>query len=179
MTAALLIWSVLAPPSTVTVVPPSAAQLDMRPFLELVKEPVLEAIPAEARMFRFLWLPPFHSQRTICVRVQQAAAGPELEAKAVTSDGKTDTHVKRMLTNREWEALASAREGGFWKYQPEDFPQPVFDGGYWVIEGQAAGERLRLVQHVPKEGAFRSLGYLMFRLSGIRLRESEASLRER
>jgi hypothetical protein len=179
MTAAILIWSLLAAPDTVTVVPPSAAELDMRPFLDLVKEPSLEAMPPKARMFRFLWLPPFQSQRTICVRIQETPAGPELEAKAVTSDGKTDVHVKRRLTNQEWEALASARENGFWKYQPEAFPQPVFDGGYWVIEGQAGGERLRLVQHVPKEGPFRSLAYLMFRLSGITLRPTESSLRER
>jgi hypothetical protein len=179
MTAAILLWSLLAAPGTVTVVPASAAELDMRPFLALVKEPALEALPATARTFRFLWLPPFQSQRTICVRVQEGAGGPELEAKAVTSDGKPDVHVKRKLTKQEWETLASAREDGFWKYQPETFPQPVFDGAYWVIEGRAGGERLRLIQHVPKAGAFRSLGYFMFRLSGIRLRESEASLRER
>jgi len=34
------------------------------------------------------------------------------------------------------------------------------------------------VQHEPKAGAFRSLGYLMFRLSGIKLTAREASLRE-
>src|SRR5512134_3287178 len=83
MPPAVLFLGVAAAASSVTVVPPSAGDLDMRPFLALVKELPLDELPAETRVFRFLWLPPFHSQRTICVRVQEAAAGPELEAKAI------------------------------------------------------------------------------------------------
>ena len=177
MGVVVLLLSLLVAPGSITTVLPSGADLDIGPTLELVSESPLEAFPEETRVYRFFWLPPFESQRTICVRVQEAAGGPELEAKAVRA-GKTYAHVKRKLTEQEWEALASAREAGFWKYQPEMFPQLIADGSYWVIERQAGGERLRLVQHEPKAGAFRSLGYLMFRLSGIKLGSREASLRE-
>jgi hypothetical protein len=179
MTAAALLLSVLASAAGVTVVPPSAGEFDLRPTLRLLGEQSLEALPSEGRVFRFLWLPPFESQRTICVRVQDLGDGPELEAKTVWSTGRSEAHVKRNLKAEEWQALVSAREDGFWKYSPEAFPQPVADGAYWILEGAAGGERLRVVQHVPKAGAFRSLGYLMFRLSGITLRPTEASLRER
>ena len=73
----------------------------MRPILALLQEPALDAISLQRVTFRFLWLPPFQSQRTICVRVQDTTGGPELEAKALTSDGKSDVHVKRKLTNQE------------------------------------------------------------------------------
>ena len=161
------------------VVPSSAAALDWAPVLGLLREAPLETVATDRRLFRFFWLPPFPSQRRIVVRIQETPAGPEIEATAVTSEGKVDAHIKRPLRPTEWEAVAAAREAGFWKYHPEAFPQPVSDGAYWVIEGQASGERLRMVQHVPTAGAFSSLGYLMFRLSGITLRPGEESLKER
>jgi hypothetical protein len=177
MAPAVLMLGVLAV-KAVTVLPPAAAELDLRPILARVGEASLESLPSEGRVFRFLWIPPFESQRTVCVRIQETPVGPVIDAKAVTSDGKVDAHVNRRLTTEEWDSLASAREHGFWKYHPDAFPQPVADGAIWVIEGQAAGERLRLVQDVPKPSPFRSLGYAMFRLTGIRLRATEASLSE-
>jgi hypothetical protein len=114
----------------------------------------------------------------MCVRVQDLGAGPELEAKAVWKDGRVDARVKRRLTTEEWNLLLTARQDGFWRYSPEGWPQPVADGSDWVLAAVAGGERLRLVQHVPKVGAFRSLCWSMFRLSGIKPSSREGSLRE-
>jgi hypothetical protein len=178
MIAAVLAATLLVD-HNVFVVPASAARFDLTPVLSLIKQTPLETLERGRRFYRFFWLPPFSSQRRICVRIEETAAGLELEALAVTSEGRVDAHVKRPLLQAEWDEVAAARESGFWKYKPQEFPQPVADGAYWVIEGQAGGERLRIVQHVPEAGAFRSLGYLMFRLSGITRLPGEESLRER
>jgi hypothetical protein len=178
MRAAAILLGLATFADGVTIVPPSAADLDLTLTLRLVREQPLDAFPATGRVFRFLWLPPFQSQRIICVRVQDVGAGPELEAKAVWRDGRVDARAKRRLTDAEWSLLLSAREDGFWKYAPERWPQPVADGSDWILEGVAGGERLRLVQHVPKVGAFRSLCWSMVRLSGIKPSPREDSLRE-
>jgi hypothetical protein len=179
MTPAVLLLTVLASPAELTVVPPSAAAFDIRPTLDLLGEQPLEAMSQEGRVYRFLWLPSFKSQRIICVRVEDLGTGPELEAKAISRMGQSGAHVRRRLRANEWDSLVTAREDGFWKYSPEGFPQPIADGATWIIEGASGGERLRVVQEVPKPGPFRTLGYLMFRMSGIALLGTEASLSER
>ena len=67
-------------------------------------------------------------------------------------------------------------QAGFWKYHPQDYPRPFSDGALWAPEGSAAGERLRLVQHVPSPGAFVDLCKMMVKVSGIGLADNEGSL---
>jgi len=157
----------------VAVVPPSAQQLDLRPVLSLLDEKPLELLPDHGRTFRFIWLPPFPSARIISVRVQDVGQGAELVAKAASWGKAIDTRVERRLTETEWQALADDREDGLWKYPPEEYPQAMHDGQVWVFEGVAAGECLRLVQHVPRMGAFKDACRRMFLLSGIKLSEHE------
>ncbi len=158
----------------VTVLPAKAAQFDLSPALRALEEPSLDSW-SEARTYRFIWLPPFESQRIISVRVQESGNGFELSAKAVRQ-GRIVLRKSRRLSQAEWEGLSEARQAGFWKYHPQDYPQPFSDGALWVLEGSASGERLRLVQHVPSPGAFVDLCKMMVKLSGIRLTDDEWSL---
>lgn len=173
MTSPLLVLQ-LAILAGVTVLPRKAADFDLTPVLRALQEPAIDTW-SEARGYRFIWLPPFQSQRIICVRVQESAHGVELSAKAVKV-GRIVFQTSRRLSVAEWEALSEAREAGFWKYYPQDYPQPFSDGAVWVMEGSAGGERLRLVQHVPSPGAFVDLSRMMVKLSGIRLQDDEVSL---
>jgi hypothetical protein len=158
----------------VTVLPANAAEFDLSPS-------ALEEAPidswSEARAYRFIWVPPFQSQRIISVRVRESGDGFELSAKAVKS-GRIVLRKTRRLSAGEWEELSEARQQGFWKYHPQDYPQPFFDGAIWVLEGSAGGERLRVVQHVPSPGPFVDLCKMMLKLSGIRPADNEASLEQ-
>jgi hypothetical protein len=138
----------------ITVLPQTAAHLDLAEYLRLLDEPPLHSWPNDLRTFRFLWVPPFESQRLVSVRVEDGMDGALIVAKAADRKNGVVDRLQRRLTPAEWDALAEAREHGFWKYYPQQYPQPVFDGAIWVLEGAAAGERLRIVQHVPSPGAF-------------------------
>ena len=161
---------------SVTVLPPNATALDLSAALKSLDEAPLEAWSDQARSFRFIWLPPFPSQRVISVRIQDTAKGALLSAKAVALSGGVVARAERRLSTAEWDELVEARQDGFWKFHPQEYPQPFFDGATWILEGAASGERLRIVQHVPSPGAFVDLCRRMFLLSGVRLHDSESSL---
>lgn len=166
---AAAVWS-----SAVVVLPPEAVHFDVSEYLRLLEEEPLESWPAEQRTFRFMWVSAFDSQRIISIRVFRTSDGPEMVATAATRDGDLDVRVERSLTDAEWESLRDKRQAGFWTFRPDEYPRRGFvDGPTWVLEGSAAGEQLRLVQHVPKDGAFVDLCCEMFLLSGIQLAEPE------
>jgi hypothetical protein len=164
----------------VTVIPKGAAELDMTASLKVLQEPSLESLSAEGRVFRFIWLPPFPSQRLFAVRIQDLGSGPELYWKAATWNadwtGKVTGSGRRPLTPAEWDRLMEFRKGGFWTFQPQDYPQPVVDGPVYVLEAAVWGDRTRVVQHVPSPGPFRELCREMFLLSGMKTVDSERSL---
>jgi hypothetical protein len=164
----------LAAIAGVTVLPPTAVKFDLQPVLQVLEEAPVGAWP-ESRAYRFIWIPPFSSQRIISVRVAETKQGFMLAAKASRS-GRVVLRTERQLSPAEWETLNAARQDGFWKYHPQDYPQPFFDGATWVMEGVAADERLRIVQHVPSPGPFVDVCKMMFMFSGIRLQDNEESL---
>src|SRR5260221_2474438 len=53
----------------VTVLPSSGTELRLEPILAAFREPVLEGVKPDARVFRFIYLPPFSSMRRFMVRV--------------------------------------------------------------------------------------------------------------
>jgi hypothetical protein len=162
--------------NSVVVLPPEAVQFDLSGYLRLLEEEPLESWPPEQRTFRFMWVSAFDSQRIISVRVFRTGEGPELVATAAKRGGAVDARLQRSLTDAEWENLREKRQAGFWTFRPDEYPRRGFaDGSTWVLEGSAAGERLRVVQHIPKAGAFVDLCCEMFLLSGIRLAEPERS----
>ncbi len=166
----------------VTVLPAAAARFDMANVVRVVDEQPLEQWPANGRVFRFIWIPPFPSMRMFSVRVQNLGDGPVVSARAAewTYDKqlglvpvRIETRLERRLSPSEWDELASMRVRGFWGYRPQDYPQPFADGSVWVLEGSAWGERLRVVQHVPEASPFKTLCQRMLLLLNPRLREQE------
>ena len=57
---------------------------------------------------------------------------------------EVETVIQRPMTEGEWNALADLRVDGFWHFGPAEFPQPVFDGSKWVLEGAAWGDNATL-----------------------------------
>jgi hypothetical protein len=122
--------------------------------------------------------------RIFAVRVEYGGDGPRLVAKSARwtydtllhQSGQVEHAVEHPLSASVWEELAELRQEGFWRFHPEDFPQPVSDGSVWVLEGSAWGERLRVVQHVPGPSAFKALCKRMLMLFNPLLTDAEASL---
>ena len=172
----------------VVVVPRGAEELRWHKILRALDEPAIDEFSRNARVFRFVWVPPFPSMRFFAVRVQDLGGGPRMTGKISrwTSDadfnirGTVEDTVERPLSATTWAELRDLREAGFWKFFPAEYPEPVADGAVWVLEGSAGGERLRIVQHVPKASPFKALCRRMLDLLNPRLNESESSLaRER
>ena len=175
----------------VAVVPRGAEELPWPPWrqiLSALEEPAIDAFPRDGRVFRFVWVPPFPSMRLFAVRVEDLGSGPRMTGKISrwtgrwTSDGEynlrgTVEHtVEGPLSDSTWAELRALRGDGFWRFFPAEYPQPVADGAVWVLEGSAGGERLRIVQHVPKASPFKTLCRRMLDLLNPRLKEGESSL---
>ena len=167
-----------------TVLPVGAREYPVAQVVRVLQEPPLESLNEEAKMFRFIWMPPFPSMRLFAVRLENTGGGTRMTAKSarwtydksLTISGHVESVVQRQLSADAWAELASLREDGFWRFRPEVFPQPMHDGAVWVLEGTSAGERLRIVQHVPGPGPFRTLCRRMFQLFNPPLTDAEESL---
>jgi hypothetical protein len=141
--------------------------------LRAANEPSLSCGPSGSEeTYRFTWLRTFHAP--VVVRVAWSGDQGELVATVLDGaggyePGKIEKTVKRALTAAEWKALAAAiARTGLWKMALVDRSGGVgVDGAEWVVEGRHGDEYHLVTRWSPDRGAYRDLGLLFVRLSGL------------
>lgn len=145
--------------------------------LRAMGEPsLLATAPADAEVYRFLWLRSFH--HPIAVRITRQ--GDAIELHAVELDGAGGYDAGRVARRRDrslgeddWRALQQHLEAiRFWSLAALD-DRSGNDGAQWIIEGCRGGAHHATDRWTPEEGSYYEAGRFFLRLSGIPIPEDD------
>jgi hypothetical protein len=144
--------------------------------LSSMREPSLLTGPADAEVYRFLWLRSFH--RPIAVRITRHDGAVRLHA--VELDGAGGYEPGRIARRREgsldegdWRALQQQLEAiQFWT-APSEVEHHGKDGAEWILEGWRDGAHHATTRWSPETGAYREAGLFFLRLSGLPIPEDD------
>ncbi len=156
------------------------ATLRFHNFLSAMKEPPLWKLAEKdntATVYRFLWLPTFHSP--ISVRFVKSDAGVilhavRLDGKGGYEPGNIIVRKSKKLMPAHWERIAKQIEKAkFWSLPT--YPPPsgtlIADGDMLIVEGVNDGVHHAVVRHSPSDGDFVDLCRAMLFMSGIDVRK--------
>lgn len=145
--------------------------------LSAMKEPSLSCGSLDAdESYRFTWLRTFH--RPIVVRLSWLRDGGDLVAVVLDGaggyePGKVAKTVRRRIEGREWQSLQAALTG-FWTLPTKNKADANgCDGAQWIIEGRRQGQYHIVDRWTPDDGAYRDLGLLFLKLTGIEVPKAD------